>query len=85
MSSEGQREYVSPGEGAEILRISPKTLSRWADLGWISCAVTLGGHRRFPRDEIEAIEAELARSNGSRRFLRQKRSRVQDRVGQAVS
>ena len=59
-----------------MLGISPKTLSRWADLGWISCVVTLGGHRRFPREEIEAIEAELNRSEGSRRFVREKRGRV---------
>ncbi len=76
MATVGQHEYLSPGEGAEILRISPKTLSRWADMGWISCKVTLGGHRRFPRQEIEAIEAELSRSDGSRRFLRDKRGRV---------
>ncbi len=76
MSTEGQREYLTPREGAGILHISPKTLSRWADLGWVSCVVTLGGHRRFPREEIQTIEAELARSTGSRRLLRDKRARV---------
>jgi excisionase family DNA binding protein len=41
---------LSLGQAARVLGVSPKTLSRWADEGRISCAVTLGGRRRFRPD-----------------------------------
>ena len=62
MPSKDQRDYLSPGEVARVLHVSPKTVARWADMGWLNCVVTLGGHRRFAREEIEAIEAKLSRS-----------------------
>lgn len=46
-------EYLTPSEVARVLHVSPKTVSRWADLGLLPCLVTLGGHRRFPRAEVE--------------------------------
>lgn len=57
-------EYLGPGEAAILLRVSPKTLGRWADQGRVPCAVTLGGdhgggHRRFRRDVIEKIATEM--------------------------
>ncbi len=52
--------YISPGRAADILRVSPKTVNRWADDGRIPCAVTLGGHRRFQLEVIRAV----ARSMG---------------------
>ena len=47
--------YISPGQAAAILRVSPKTVNRWADKGQIPCAVTLGGHRRFQLEVIRAV------------------------------
>jgi excisionase family DNA binding protein len=47
-------------EVAELFRVTPTTVIRWAEKGRITCSRTIGGHRRFPRDEIE----ELARSAG---------------------
>ena len=47
-----QREYLTPREAAQMLGVSPKTVVRWAAEGRISSLVTLGGHRRFKRDEI---------------------------------
>ena len=47
--------YISPGQAASILRVSPKTVNRWADKKRIPCAVTLGGHRRFQLDVILAV------------------------------
>jgi len=46
-------EYVTPGEAARYLHVSPKTINRWANDGRIPCIVTLGGHRRFRRDDVE--------------------------------
>lgn len=48
-------EYLTPGEVAKLLAVSPKTITRWADANLIPCIVTLGGHRRFRRSDIEEI------------------------------
>jgi excisionase family DNA binding protein len=61
--AEAKSVYVSPGEAARILGVSPKTLNRWANAGWISCAVTLGGHRRFRLDEIREVAASMGLHN----------------------
>lgn len=50
--------YIRTAEAARILRVSPKTVSRWAKEGKIPHVMTLGGHRRFPSTAIE----ELART-----------------------
>jgi excisionase family DNA binding protein len=48
--------YIRTAEAARLLRVSPKTVSRWAKEGKIPHVMTLGGHRRFP----EAAILELA-------------------------
>ena len=53
MAAEG-RTYLTPGEVARLLHVSPKTVNRWAHEGRLPCIVTLGGHRRFPKDAVEA-------------------------------
>ncbi len=45
--------YLTTGEAARLLGVSPKTVSRWADQGRIVHLVTIGGHRRFARSVIE--------------------------------
>ncbi len=50
-----QREYLTPREAAEMLGVSAKTVVRWAAEGRIPSLVTLGGHRRFKRQEIEDL------------------------------
>lgn len=50
--------YIRTAEAARILRVSPKTVSRWAKEGKIPHVMTLGGHRRFPSTAIQ----ELART-----------------------
>jgi len=50
-----QRDVMTPAEASEVLGVSPRTLSRWAREGRIRAIVTLGGHRRFIRTEIEAV------------------------------
>ena len=49
------REYLRSAEAAALLHVSPKTVGRWAKEGKLPHIVTLGGHRRFPRDEIERL------------------------------
>lgn len=58
--SQPKSEYLTPGEVARMLHVSPKTVNRWAHEGRIACIVTLGGHRRFQRDEVERIASQMA-------------------------
>jgi excisionase family DNA binding protein len=61
---ESHRDYLTPGEAAQVLHVSPKTVNRWANEGRIACIVTLGGHRRFRREDIEAV-ADLMEGKGA--------------------
>jgi excisionase family DNA binding protein len=49
-----RNDLMTPAEVAELFRVNPKTVTRWARSGRITAIRTLGGHRRFRRDEIEA-------------------------------
>ena len=53
--------YLGAGEAARMLKVSPKTVSRWADKGLITCVTTLGGHRRFLRSTLEQIQRDMYR------------------------
>ena len=45
-------DLLTPTEVAELFRVNPKTVTRWAKSGKISAIRTLGGHRRFSAAEI---------------------------------
>jgi len=42
-------------EVADLLHVSPKTVSRWAKEGKLPFLKTLGGHRRYPEAEIRQL------------------------------
>ena len=48
-------DLLTPAEVALLFRVNPKTVTRWARAGKISAIRTLGGHRRFRREEIEGV------------------------------
>lgn len=48
-------KLLTPGEVAALLRVDPKTVSRWANDGRINRVKTPGGHGRFRESEIRAI------------------------------
>ena len=48
-------EYIAPAEAARLLKVSARTITRWAREGRLPSITTLGGHRRFPRATIEAL------------------------------
>lgn len=50
-----KRNLLTPGEVARILRVDPKTVTRWATQGRIQSVRTPGGHRRFFAAEIMGI------------------------------
>ncbi|MDO9377421.1 MAG: BldC family transcriptional regulator [Nocardioidaceae bacterium] len=45
-------KLLTPAEVAALFAVDPKTVTRWADAGKLSFVRTLGGHRRFPADEV---------------------------------
>jgi excisionase family DNA binding protein len=51
--------YLRAAEVADILHVSPKTVSRWAKEGKLPYQRTLGGHRRYPEAEIRQLADEL--------------------------
>lgn len=55
MSHEPVNALLTPAEVAQMFRVSPKTVTRWARTGRISAVRTLGGHRRFRADEIRGL------------------------------
>lgn len=53
-------KLLTPGEVAELFKVNPKTVTRWARAGKISAIRTIGGHRRFRADEVRAfLDGEL--------------------------
>ena len=60
MNDVEDNEYLTAGEVARLLHVSPKTISRWAAQDLIPCLVTLGGHRRFHRDDVEEIRRRMS-------------------------
>jgi excisionase family DNA binding protein len=64
---------LTPAEVAAMLRVDPKTVTRWAQQGKLRSVRTLGGHRRYPAADIHALLNQGQRSapqafpEGSRR------------------
>ncbi|ABK52032.1 DNA binding domain, excisionase family [Acidothermus cellulolyticus 11B] len=46
---------LTPGEVANLFRVDPKTVTRWAASGRIGSIRTPGGHRRFRESEVRAL------------------------------
>jgi excisionase family DNA binding protein len=59
------RDYLRAAEAAALLHVSPKTIGRWAKEGKVAHIVTLGGHRRFSRADVERLVRDMeSASNG---------------------
>lgn len=54
-------KLMTPGEVAELFRVDPKTVTRWAKAGKISSTKTPGGHKRF----WESVVIEYLAEGGS--------------------
>jgi excisionase family DNA binding protein len=55
MNPDSEDELLTPAEVATMLRVTSKTVTRWAKAGKVSSVRTLGGHRRFHMREIEDL------------------------------
>ena len=53
----GRDRLLTPGEVAQLFRVDPKTVTRWAAAGRINSIRTPGGHRRFRETEVRALLA----------------------------
>ena len=42
-------------EVAELFHVTPATVIRWANEGLLPCTRTLGKHRRFREEDVEAL------------------------------
>ena len=58
MTNENTERLLTPHQVAQLFRVDPKTVARWASNGWIGSIRTPGGHRRFRESEITALLAE---------------------------
>jgi excisionase family DNA binding protein len=47
--------YLRAAQVAELLHVSPKTVSRWAKEGRLPFTRTLGAHRRYPEAAIREL------------------------------
>ena len=46
---------LTPAEVAEMFRVDPKTVTRWAKAGKLTSIRTLGGHRRYREAQVKAL------------------------------
>jgi excisionase family DNA binding protein len=51
----GSRTWLRTSQAAARLHVSPKTVARWASEGRLTHRRTLGGHRRFDPDLLDAL------------------------------
>ena len=49
------RTWLTASQVARRLHVSPKTVARWASQGRLVHRHTLGGHRRFDPELIDAL------------------------------
>ncbi len=54
-----RRTFLSRKEVAELFHVCPSTVTRWAKLGKLPSVPTLGGQRRYPREEVERLLRQL--------------------------
>lgn len=50
--------YLTPGQVAKMLMVSPAALRIWAEKGEIKAFTTPGGHRRFSPEEVKRFSEE---------------------------
>lgn len=48
-------QLVTPGEVARMSRVHPKTVTRWTRAGKLAAIRTPGGHRRYSREQVDAL------------------------------
>lgn len=57
---EAPEMLLTPSEVAQLFRVNPKTVTRWARAGKLNAIRTLGGHRRFRASEVRRSLEEMS-------------------------
>ncbi len=65
VSQDPNGRLLTRGEVAEIFRVSPSTVTRWAEAGKLPAVKTLGGHRRYQAKAVMALAQRLMREEAS--------------------
>jgi excisionase family DNA binding protein len=55
LSPSAQETLLTPSEVAQLFRVDPKTVTRWAKAGKLTSIKTLGGHRRYKESEVRLL------------------------------
>lgn len=55
MSQFDNDSLLTPAEVAALFKVDPKTVTRWAQRGYLTSIRTLGGHRRYKETEVKAL------------------------------
>ena len=76
--------YLHTVEVADLLHVSPKTVSRWAKEGRLPFRKTLGGHRRYPEAELRQLAEDFARKQPPNDPVRSSRTASPDRSAKAA-
>ncbi len=53
-------DLLTPAEVARLCGVSAQSVTRWTREGKLACIVTVGGHRRFRRADVDALLAKDA-------------------------
>lgn len=60
-----QDSLLTPAEVAAMVRVDPKTVTRWQKAGKLQAIRTLGGHRRYSAAQVHALFASDAPAEAS--------------------
>ena len=61
------RGYLTPKETAAYLKVSTETVRQWAKTGLLRAETTLGGHRRFSKEEVSRFASNLQKRENNRK------------------
>jgi excisionase family DNA binding protein len=73
--------YVSVGQAARALGVTPDTIRRWTSTGLLTCERTAGGHRRIAQEDVDELRRAIG--GGGRLQARRGRERELDTLVQA--
>lgn len=64
------RWYLTRSDVARLFGVSPATVARWTREGKLPFVLTLGGQRRYVRDQIVELVRQIHESHGAADLLR---------------
>lgn len=56
---------LTPAEVAAMFGVDPKTVTRWARTGLLNPVRTLGGHRRYPAEQVRKLLDRMPQQRGA--------------------